>query len=127
MNSFPLGTIIILTPQIDHLARFYHGLLASSATLERDSEDHIGFRLVNGVYLGFDQVEQTYGDGGVSLWFDVPDMEAALAHGAAEGARWRQGPRHYPNGDILASFFDPEGRIVGLVQRGSGRQAADGV
>lgn len=127
MIPFPLGTIIILTPQIESLARFYHGLLASSAPLEHDGDDHVGFRLANGVYLGFDQIEQVIGDGGISLWFDVLDMDAALLHCAAQGARPRLTPRQYPNGDILASFFDPEGRTVGLVQRGTGGLPADGV
>ncbi len=57
-----LDTTIIFTQQMAKLTAFYQQGLAYSGAMNK-SPGHIGFPLANGVYLGFDQVED-----GDSLW-----------------------------------------------------------
>lgn len=48
-------------------------------------------------------------------WITVPDVEGALAVAVAAGARLREEPT--PDGPrVLASFLDPAGNVVGIVQ-----------
>lgn len=111
-----LDTVIIFTRSMQELADFYRAGLNYDGPYTT-SPGHMGFRLDNGVYLGFDQVETAYQDGGVSLWFGVPDLEAAFRQFRIAGATVRYAQKVLPNGDKLASLLDPEGNILGLVER----------
>lgn len=113
-----LDTIIIFTHRMEQLADFYRQGLGLGEP-NRHGETHLGFMLAEGVYLGFDQVDDPYhGQGGVSLWFDVDDIEATFERFVSLGADVRYPPQEKPMGDVLASLHDPDGNIFGLVQRG---------
>lgn len=111
-----LDTAIIFTQNMQELADFYSRGLGYDGAYT-NSPGHIGFRLENGVYLGFDHAETPYHGGGVSLWFRVVDLDAAGERFVAAGASVRYSRKVLPNGDILASFQDPDGNVLGLVQR----------
>ena len=76
-------------------------------------------------YVGFDTAGQHIGlvpSGGsqstaspVAYW-DVPDIEAKLAEVTAAGATVKEPPRDVGGGRLVATFTDPDGNVLGLVQ-----------
>ena len=111
-----LDTVIIFTQRMHGLADFYRDGLGYTGELQ-ESPGHLGFRLENGVYLGFDQTENEYGQAGVSLWFAVADLDETFERFVTAGASVRYQKKELPNGDVLASLIDPDGNILGLVER----------
>jgi predicted enzyme related to lactoylglutathione lyase len=76
-------------------------------------------------YVGFDAAGQHIGlvpGGGpqgmtspVAYWH-VADIEAKLAEVTAAGASVKEQPRDVGGGRLVASFTDPDGNVLGLVQ-----------
>jgi hypothetical protein len=58
--------------------------------------------------------------GGHVTWYvEVPDVDAALNRAVALGGQRLMGPETVPGGPTLGQFTDPEGHLVGVVQRGT--------
>jgi predicted enzyme related to lactoylglutathione lyase len=53
----------------------------------------------------------------VAYWH-VPDIEAKLAEVTAAGATVKEPPRDVGGGRLVATFTDPDGNVLGLVQDG---------
>ena len=51
----------------------------------------------------------------VAYWH-VPDIEAKLAEVTAAGAAVKESPRDVGGGRLVATFTDPDGNVLGLVQ-----------
>ena len=76
-------------------------------------------------YVGFDVAGQHIGlvpGGGpqgmtspVAYWH-VPDIEAKLAEVTAAGATVKDAPRNVGGSRLVASFTDPDGNVLGLIQ-----------
>jgi predicted enzyme related to lactoylglutathione lyase len=76
-------------------------------------------------YVGFDAEGQQIGlvpGGGpdgmgspVAYWH-VPDIEAKLADVTAAGAAVKEPPRDVGGGRLVATFTDPDGNVLGLIQ-----------
>jgi len=76
-------------------------------------------------YVGYDVAGQQIGlvpGGGpqgmtspVAFW-QVPDIEAKLAEVTAAGAKVKDSPRDVGGGRLVASFTDPDGNVLGLIQ-----------
>jgi predicted enzyme related to lactoylglutathione lyase len=76
-------------------------------------------------YVGFEAEGQHIGlvpGGGpqrmtspVAFWH-VPDIEAKLAEVTAAGATVKEAPRNVGHGRLVASFTDPDGNVLGLLQ-----------
>jgi predicted enzyme related to lactoylglutathione lyase len=76
-------------------------------------------------YVGFDAAGQHIGlvpGGGpqgmtspVAYWH-VPDIEAKLAEVTAAGGAVKDAPRDVGGGRLVASFTDPDGNVLGLIQ-----------
>ena len=76
-------------------------------------------------YVGFDAEGQHIGlvpAGGpqgmtspVAYWH-VPDIEAKLAEVTAAGAKVNEAPHEVGGGRLVASFTDPDGNVLGLIQ-----------
>ena len=76
-------------------------------------------------YVGFEAAGQQIGlvpGGGpqgmsspVAYWH-VPDIEAKLAEVTAAGAAVKEPPHDVGGGRLVASFADPDGNILGLIQ-----------
>ena len=76
-------------------------------------------------YVGFDAAGQHIGlvpGGGqegmtspVAYWH-VADIEAKLAEVTAAGARVKDPPRDVGGGRLVATFSDPDGNVLGLLQ-----------
>lgn len=57
------------------------------------------------------------GDGHVTFYVEVPDIEATLAQAEALGGKRLSGPDEVPGAGILiAHLSDPEGHMIGAVQ-----------
>ena len=76
-------------------------------------------------YVGFDAAGQHIGlvpGGGpqgmtspVAYWH-VPDIEAKLAEVTAAGATVKESPHDVGGGRLVATFSDPDGNVLGLLQ-----------
>jgi predicted enzyme related to lactoylglutathione lyase len=76
-------------------------------------------------YVGYDAAGQQIGlvhGGGpqgmttpVAYWH-VPDIEAKLAEVTAAGAAVHESPRDVGGGRLVATFTDPDGNVLGLIQ-----------
>lgn len=111
-----LDTVIVFTTDMERLSDFY----ARGLGLESPNRmpGHIGFELPSGVYLGFDEVDAAPPrGGGVSLWFDVENLEHTFERFRELGATVRYPPQVKPMGDVLASLLDLDGNVFGLVSR----------
>jgi predicted enzyme related to lactoylglutathione lyase len=51
----------------------------------------------------------------VAYWH-VPDIEAKLAEVTAAGAAVKDSPRNVGGGRLVATFTDPDGNVLGLIQ-----------
>jgi predicted enzyme related to lactoylglutathione lyase len=80
---------------------------------------------VSSYYVGFDAAGQHIGlvpGGGqqgmsspVAYWH-VADIEAKLAEVTAAGATVKEAPHDVGGGRLVASFADPDGNVLGLIQ-----------
>jgi predicted enzyme related to lactoylglutathione lyase len=76
-------------------------------------------------YVGYEAEGQQIGlvpNGGpqgmttaVAYWH-VPDIEAKLAEVTAAGATVKEPPRDVAEGRLVATFTDPDGNVLGLIQ-----------
>jgi len=74
-------------------------------------------------YVGYDAEGQHIGlvpgGGGMTspvAYWHVSDIEAKLAEVTAAGAKVNESPREVGGGRVVASFTDPDGNVLGLVQ-----------
>jgi predicted enzyme related to lactoylglutathione lyase len=76
-------------------------------------------------YVGYDVAGQHIGlvPGGASqgmtspvAYWHVADIEAKLAEVTAAGATVKEPPRNVGGGRLVASFSDPDGNVLGLLQ-----------
>ena len=76
-------------------------------------------------YVGYEVAGQQIGlvpSGGpqsmtspVAYWH-VPDIEAKLAEVTAAGGTVKEAPRNVGGGRLVATFTDPDGNVLGLIQ-----------
>lgn len=110
-----LSTIIIYTPQMKPLARFYAQALDFPAPTTQ-LENHIGY-WVGANYVGFEPAEEPLRQpGGVSAWFQVNDIHATYERLLKLGARAKSAPQKQPWGDLHATVIDPDGNLLGLIR-----------
>jgi predicted enzyme related to lactoylglutathione lyase len=61
------------------------------------------------------------GEGHVTFYVEVGDLEAALGEIESLGGNRVAGPMDVPDGPRIAMFADPEVHVVGLIEAGSRR------
>ena len=117
--GFDIRTVMIFSRGMRELVRWY-GEVLGLGDFQEYGEGHMGLRVGN-TYLGIDQVDDwpQGSAGGVSARFDVPDLDATFERHVALGTEVRYAPATKPWGDRLASVYDPDRHLVGLVQRAS--------
>jgi len=74
-------------------------------------------------YVGYEaegqQIGLVPGGGGMTspvAYWHVPDIEAKLADVTAAGAKVKESPRDVGGGRLVATFTDPDGNVLGLIQ-----------
>jgi predicted enzyme related to lactoylglutathione lyase len=92
-----------------------------------DSDNEMGYGLVqregntnsDGVGIGGGVAGGPEGyDGHLTVYVEVPDVEAALAKAEELGGSRIMGPDEVMEGLVIGQFADPEGHVVGVI-RGS--------
>jgi predicted enzyme related to lactoylglutathione lyase len=58
-------------------------------------------------------------DGHVTVYVEVPDVEAALAEAERLGGTQMMGPEEVMEGLVIGLFNDPEGHVIGLIRSGA--------
>ena len=79
---------------------------------QSDSSYYVGFEAAGqqiGLVPGSDMASP------VAYWH-VPDIEAKLAEVTAAGAAVKEAPRNVGGGRLVATFTDPDGNVLGLIQ-----------
>jgi predicted enzyme related to lactoylglutathione lyase len=74
-------------------------------------------------YVGYEaegqQIGLVPGGGGMTspvAYWHVADIEAKLAEVTAAGATLKESPRDVGSGRLVATFTDPDGNVLGLIQ-----------
>jgi hypothetical protein len=58
-------------------------------------------------------------EGHVTVYVEVPDVDAALTKAESLGGTRLMGPEQVPGGPTIGQFKDPEGHLIGVVQAGT--------
>jgi predicted enzyme related to lactoylglutathione lyase len=80
-----------------------------------DSEYYVGFE-AEGQQIGLVPGGAAQGMTSPVAYWHVADIEAKLAEVTAAGATVKEPPRNVGGGRLVATFTDPDGNVLGLVQ-----------
>ena len=108
-----MKTIVFPVKDLDRAKALYGALLGDPHT---DQPYYVGFA-VDGQEVGLDPNGHAQGMTGPVGYWHVPDVEATLAELVAAGAANAQGPRDVGGGTFLATVQDPDGNVVGIIQK----------
>lgn len=117
VNSPFLGlrTVIYLNDELQAAREWYADILGFSPYF--DEPFYVGFN-VGGFELGLmpsNEVNQQ-GGGGVLAYWGVENAEAAFQRLESKGARVREPVTEVGGGIKVATFFDPFGNILGIIE-----------
>ena len=109
------GIKIVLHPVSDVSAAkaVYTALLGIAPVA--DSSYYVGFE-ADGQHIGLVPGGGPQGMTSPVAYWEVPDIEAKLAEVTAAGAQVNESPRDVGGGRLVATFTDPDGNVLGLVQ-----------
>ena len=113
------GITIVLHPVSD-LAKatpVYAALLGTPP--QSEAPYYVGFE-VAGQHIGLVPAGAVQGMTGPVAYWQVPDIEAKLAEVIAAGAAVKEPAHDVGGGRLVASFTDPDGNVLGLVQDPAG-------
>ena len=80
-----------------------------------DSPYYVGFEAA-GQQIGLVPPDSPQGMTSPVAYWHVPDIEAKLAQVTAAGANVKQAPHDVGGGRVVATFTDPDGNVLGLIQ-----------
>ena len=114
-DSSTEGIKIVLHPVSDLTAAkaMYTALLGVPP--QADSPYYVGFEAA-GQHIGLVPGGGPQGMTSPVAFWHVPDIEAKLAEVTAAGATVKEPPRDVGGGRLVATFTDPDGNVLGLVQ-----------
>jgi predicted enzyme related to lactoylglutathione lyase len=110
----------VIGKDADKLRDFYSGLFdweinadnpMNYGIVDRESNLDQGIGIGGGVAAA-----QEGGEGYVTVYVSVDDVEAALQRAEGLGASRVIGPMQVPDGPEIAQFKDPDGNLIGLVK-----------
>ena len=109
------GIKIVLCPASDlgQAKATYAALLGTPP--QHDSDYYVGFD-VEGQHIGLVPGGGPQGYTTPVAFWAVSDIEAKLAEVTAAGATVKESPREVGPGRRVATFTDPDGNVLGLVQ-----------
>jgi predicted enzyme related to lactoylglutathione lyase len=82
---------------------------------QADAEYYVGYD-VEGQHIGLVPGGGPEGMTSPVAYWHVADIEAKLAEVTAAGATVKNAPREVGGGRLVATFTDPDGNVLGLVQ-----------
>jgi predicted enzyme related to lactoylglutathione lyase len=114
-GSATQGIKIVLHPVSDLEASkaVYAALLGIAP--QADSSYYVGFD-VEGQHIGLVPNGDQQGMTSPVAYWQVPDIEAKLAEVTAAGATVKEPARNVGGSRLVATFTDPDGNVLGLVQ-----------
>jgi predicted enzyme related to lactoylglutathione lyase len=109
------GIRTVLHPVTDLTAAkaVYTALLGTEPA--HDAPYYVGYE-VAGQHIGLVPGGAEQGMAGPVAYWHVADIEAKLAEVTAAGGVVKDGPRDVGGGRLVASFTDPDGNVLGLLQ-----------
>ncbi|HSZ38816.1 MAG TPA: VOC family protein [Trebonia sp.] len=115
MTSSTQGIKTVLHPVSDlgKAKQVYTALLGVAPTA--DSDYYVGYD-AEGQHIGLVPRGGPQGMASPVAYWHVDDIEAKLAEVTAAGAAVKDAPREVGGGRVVASFTDPDGNVLGLVQ-----------
>jgi len=113
--SSNLGIMTVLHPVTDLEAAkpVYTALLGIEP--QADSPYYVGYD-VAGQQIGLVPGDAQQGMTAPVAHWHVTDIEATLAAVTAAGATVKDAPRDVAEGRLVATFIDPDGNVLGLIQ-----------
>lgn len=116
--SNPVTHCEILTSDVGALHRFYAAAFGWQTQDVVDGSYHIMATsgADKGIHIGVGPAPAG-SDGHLTFYVEVDDPAAVLAQIEQLGGRTVQPPMRVSGGPLLAMFADPQGHVVGLVQR----------
>ena len=108
-----IKTVLHPVSDLDAAKRVYTALLGVAPTT--DSPYYVGYEAA-GQQIGLVPRGGPQGMSSPVAHWHVPDIEAKLSEVTAAGATVNDPPRDVGGGRLVASFTDPDGNILGLIQ-----------
>jgi predicted enzyme related to lactoylglutathione lyase len=108
-----IKTVLHPVSDLDAAKAVYTALLGAAPTA--DSSYYVGYD-VAGQHIGLVPGGGPEGMTSPVAYWHVPDIEAKLAEVTSAGAAVKESPRDVGNGRLVASFTDPDGNVLGLIQ-----------
>jgi len=108
-----IKTVLHPVTDLEKAKPVYAALLGMEPT--SDSPYYVGFE-AEGQQIGLVPNAGQQGLTTPVAYWHVPDIEAKLAEVTAAGAAVKDGPRNVGGGRLVASFTDPDGNVLGLIQ-----------
>jgi predicted enzyme related to lactoylglutathione lyase len=114
-DSSTEGIKIVLHPvtDLEKAKAVYTALLGLPP--QADSSYYVGYE-AEGQQIGLVPGAGAQGMTSPVAYWQVPDIEAKLAEVTAAGATLKEAPRNVGGGRLVATFTDPDGNVLGLVQ-----------
>jgi len=82
-----------------------------------NTDNPMGYGLVDQASAGLGGgISASEGHNWVTIYVEVPDLQAALDKAESLGGKTMMGPTEIPGMVTMAMFADPEGNVVGLVK-----------
>ena len=116
MSDSPTQGVKTILHPVSDLAKakpVYAALLGMQP--QADSAYYVGFE-AEGQQIGLVPPSGQQGMTSPVAYWHVPDIEAKLAEVTAAGAAMKDAPRDVGNGRLVATFTDPDGNVLGLIQ-----------
>jgi predicted enzyme related to lactoylglutathione lyase len=115
MTSSTQGIKTVLHPVSDLAAAkaVYTALLGAEPTA--DAQYYVGYD-VEGQHIGLVPGGGPQGMTSPVAYWHVSDIEAKLAEVTAAGATIKQAPQDVGGGRLVATFTDPDGNVLGVLQ-----------
>jgi predicted enzyme related to lactoylglutathione lyase len=112
MTTQGIKTVVHPVTDLEKSKKVYAALLGVQPSA--DSSYYVGFD-VGGQHIGLAPKGPDTADSPVAYWH-VDDINAKLAEVTAAGATVHAAPRHVGGTRQVATFTDPDGNVLGLIQ-----------
>jgi predicted enzyme related to lactoylglutathione lyase len=108
-----IKTVLHPVSDLDRAKAVYTALLGIPP--QADSSYYVGYE-VAGQQIGLVPGGAAQGMTSPVAYWHVPDIEAKLAEVTTAGATVKESPRDVGAGRLVATFTDPDGNVLGLIQ-----------
>lgn len=112
-STHGVKTVLHPVSDLGKAKEVYAALLGVAPTA--DSPYYVGFE-AEGQQIGLVPSGGPQSPDSVVAYWHVADIEAKLAEVTAAGATVKQAPQDVGGGRLVATFSDPDGNVLGLIQ-----------